>query len=155
MKNDLLAVLLLLTHALSLAVWIGVMLFNLIVNFPAQRARAGGAMRELTLSMGSQARRAAPWLCVLVVLTALSGWGLQQVLDQALGPTAWEVSLIKWAGLAAMVMLHVWASLRVWPRIYFALDAERPGLFLQYQLSMGGSALIGILLMTLSYGARF
>lgn len=154
MRNEL-GAMLLLTHALSLAVWVGVMLFNLIVNFPAQRARANGDMRELTLSMGSQARRAAPWLCVLVVLTALSGWGLQHVLPQPLGSNAAAVTLVKWAGLATMVLLHVWASVRIWPRIYFALDSERPGLFLQYQLSMGGSASIGVLLMALSYWARF
>lgn len=155
MRNDLLAVLLLMTHSLSLAVWIGVMLFNLIVNFPAQRARASGNMSELTRSMGSQARRAAPWLYILVVLTAMSGLGLQFALPQSLGAHAHSVAAAKWAGLAAMVLLHAWASWKVWPRIYFALDAERPSLFMQYQLSMVASVSIGILLTMLSFWSRF
>lgn len=146
-------VLLLTTHSLALAVWIGVMLFNLIVNFPGQRARAGSTA-ELTSTMGQQARRAAPWLYLLIGLTALSGLGLQWRLPQALGAHALEVAGLKWAALGLMVLLHAWSSLRLWPRIYFALDGERPALFLQYQAAMAASAALGIGATVLSYAAR-
>ena len=145
--------LLLTTHALSLAVWIGVMLFNLIVNFPAQRARARNSA-ELTAMMGSQARRAAPWLYALIGLTALSGIGLQWQLPHALGAHAAEVAAAKWVALGLMAALHAWGSWRVWPQIYFALDSERPALFMQYQVAMATSAALGIGATALSFFAR-
>jgi hypothetical protein len=145
--------LLLTTHALSLAVWIGVMLFNLVVNFPAQRARARNS-GELTALMGSQAHRAAPWLYALIALTALSGIGLQWQLPQALGVHAAAVAGAKWAALGLMAALHAWGSWRLWPRIYFALDSERPALFMQYQVAMATSAALGIGATALSFYAR-
>jgi len=146
-------VLLLTTHLLSLATWLGVMLFNLIVNFPAQRAQARD-INELTAMMGQQARRAAPWLYLLVALTALSGLGLQWQLPHALGTQAMAVAGAKWALLGLMVMLHAWGSWRLWPRIYFALDSERPALFVQYQVAMAASAALGIGAAMLSFAAR-
>jgi hypothetical protein len=146
-------VLLLTTHTLSLAVWIGVMLFNLIVNFPAQRARARNTA-ELTGMMGSQARGAAPWLYLLIGLTALSGIGLQWQLPHALGTLAAAVAGAKWVALGLMAALHAWGSWRLWPRIYFALDSERPALFMQYQIAMGASTTLGVGATALSYFAR-
>jgi hypothetical protein len=144
---------LLTTHALSLAVWIGVMLFNLIVNFPAQRAAAPDA-QALTRAMGEQARRAAPWLYVLMALTALSGLGLQALPTLSPGAQAAGVVAAKWAAIACMAAVHGWGSWRQWPRIYFALDTERPALFRQYQVAMAASAGVGILAMMLSFWAR-
>lgn len=145
---------LLLTHSLSLAVWVGVMLFNLIVNFPAQRARARG-ISELTSAMGAQARRAAPWLYLLIGLVALSGLGLQTLLPGALGPHSATLAGVKWTALGVMALLHGWGSWVLWPRIYFALDRERPVLFLQYQVAMGLSATVGIAATALSFWARW
>lgn len=145
---------LLLTHSLSLAVWVGVMLFNLIVNFPVQRARARD-MAELTSAMGAQARRAAPWLYLLMGLVAASGVGLMWRLPGALGAQAGGMVLAKWAALGLMVLLHAWGSWSLWPRIYFALDRERPALFLKYQLAMALSASIGIAATAASFWARW
>jgi hypothetical protein len=150
----LLLVSLLLTHSLSLAVWIGVMLFNLIVNFPAQRARAR-SVGELTSAMGAQARRAAPWLYLLMGLVALSGLGLQHLLPGALGAHASALAWAKWSALGSMALLHAWGSWVLWPRIYFALDSERPALFLQYQLAMAASAALGIAATAASFWARW
>ncbi len=147
-------VLLLLTHTLSLAVWIGVMLFNLIVNFPALRARSG-SVGELTSAMGMQARRAAPWLYVLMALVVVSGVGLQWRLPGALGPQAAQMAAFKWAALASMALLHAWGSWSLWPRIYFALDGERPALFRKYQLAMAASAALGIAASAMSFWARW
>jgi hypothetical protein len=154
LADRLVLVLLLLTHSLSLAVWIGVMLFNLIVNFPALRARAG-SIGDLTSAMGAQARRAAPWLYVLMAGVALSGLGLQWRLPGALGLQAAQIAGAKWAALAMMAMLHAWGSWSLWPRIYFALDSERPSLFLQYQAAMAASATLGIAATALSFWARW
>ena len=153
LTDRLLLVLLLVTHALSFAVWVGVMLFNLIVNFPAQRARAR-SIADLTSAMGAQARRAAPWLYLLIVLTALSGAGLMWRLPGALGADAGPAAAAKWAALVVMAALHAWGSYHLWPRIYFARDDERPGLFLQYQLAMAISAALGIAATTVAFWAR-
>lgn len=167
---------LLLTHTLSLAVWIGAMLFNLIVNFPALRSRAR-TVGELTGAMGAQARRAAPWLYVLMALVVLSGlalqWGLPGTAEipgtpgtpatrgpapGAAAPAAsiagWTL-LAKWAALCAMALLHAWGSWSLWPRIYFALDRERPALFTRYQLAMAASASLGIAASAISFWARW
>ena len=146
-------VLLLTTHTLSLAAWIGAMLFNLLVNFPAQRARARNTA-ELTSLMGHHAHRAAPWLYLLIGLTAMSGMGLQWQLPSALGLHAAAVAGTKWAALGLMVLLHAWGSWHLWPRIYFALDNERPALLTQYQVAMAASAALGIGATALSFSAR-
>jgi hypothetical protein len=170
---------LLLTHTLSLAVWIGAMLFNLVVNFPALRSRAR-TVAELTSAMGAQARRAAPWLYLLMALVVLSGLGLQFGLagtpgtatagmartlgtSGAAGPAAAAPSatiagwilLMKWVALGAMALLHAWGSWSLWPRIYFALDRERPALFMRYQLAMAASATLGIAAIAISFWARW
>jgi hypothetical protein len=147
MPNRIALVALLLTHWLALAVWIGAMLFNLVVNFPAQRARASG-VAELTSSMGTQAQRAAPWLYLLMALVAASGLGLQALKPDAEGAGA------KWLALLLMAVLHGWGSRWLWPRIYFALETERPALFLRYQLAMAGSAALGIAAAALSFWQR-
>jgi hypothetical protein len=151
--DRLVVTLLLMTHALSFAVWVGVMLFNLIVNFPAQRARAE-SVAQLTSAMGAQARRAAPWLYLLIVLTAVSGLGLMSRLPGALGNIAAPAAAAKWAALAVMAALHAWGSYHLWPRIYFALDSERPRLFMQYQLAMALSAALGIAATAVAFWAR-
>jgi hypothetical protein len=146
-----LMVALLLTHWLALAVWVGAMLFNLVVNFPAQRARAAG-VSELTSSMGAQASRAAPWLYLLMALVAGSGLGLQALLPA--DPAAAGGMAAKWMALALMAVLHGWGSRWLWPRIYFALESERPALFLRYQLAMAGSAGLGIAAAAYSFWLR-
>lgn len=147
---------LLLTHTLSLAVWIGAMLFNLIVNFPVLRSRAQ-SVGELTSAMGTQARRAAPWLYALMTLVVLSGLGLQWSLPAAASaaPIGGATLGAKWAAIGLMALLHAWGSWSLWPRIYFALDCERPALFMKYQVAMAASAALGIAASGASFWARW
>jgi uncharacterized membrane protein len=143
------------THFLSIAVWVGVMLFNLIVNFPAIRARTRSPMAYVD-AMSAQSRRAGPWLYALVVLTLASGWGLS-ILGAASTPAAapfGPVALVKNALLVLMLALHVWASVRLWPAIHFGLESEWPRLFLRYQASIVLSSVFGIAAIMLSFAAR-
>jgi uncharacterized membrane protein len=149
-----LTLLLYVTHYLSIAVWVGVMLFNLIVNFPAIRDRARSA-NEFAGAMGAQARRAGPWLYALVVLTFGSGWLLQLLVPQQGGAGLPDsVVVIKIACIAAMLAFHLYGTMRLWPQIYFALDEERAPLLLRYQLAMVASATLGIVAILVSYWSR-
>lgn len=139
------------THFLSIAVWVGVMLFNLIVNFPAIRARTRTPMAYVD-AMSAQGRRAGPWLYLLVLLTLASGWALS--LMGAPSAPFGPVVLVKNGLLALMLALHAWASLRLWPAIHFGLESEWPRLFLRYQLSIVLSSTFGIAAILLSFAAR-
>jgi hypothetical protein len=65
------------------------------------------------------------------------------------------ILLAKWGALGAMALLHAWGSWSLWPRIYFALDRERPALFMRYQLAMAASATLGIAAIAISFWARW
>ncbi|OGB25261.1 MAG: hypothetical protein A3I66_04155 [Burkholderiales bacterium RIFCSPLOWO2_02_FULL_57_36] len=149
-----LTILLYATHYLSIAVWVGVMLFNLIVNFPAIRDRARSA-DEFAGAMGAQARRAGPWLYALIVLTFGSGWLLQVLVPQQGGAALPDlVVAIKVASIGAMLIFHLYGTMRLWPQIYFALDEERGPLLLRYQLAMVASSTFGILAILVTYWSR-
>lgn len=141
------------THYLSVAVWVGVMLFNLIVNFPALRERAATPV-EFASAMAAQARRAGPWLYALVALTLASGLLLHAVDPGTGARMPAMVSWLKGACIGLMLALHLYGSLRLWPQIHFALDSERPGLLLRYQLAMVGSSALGLAAIGASYWTR-
>jgi hypothetical protein len=138
------------THYLSIAVWVGVMLFNLIVNFPAIRSHAKNASDQVA-GMGALARRAGPWLYILVFLTLASGWALSSF-HGGISATR-DVSLILAKNVLLVVMLasHLWASFLLWPRIYFAVEKELPRLFFQYQMTIVLSSVSGIAAILLTY----
>jgi uncharacterized membrane protein len=151
--KQILIVLLFVTHYLSIAVWVGVMLFNLIVNFPAVRSRTK-TQCEFAAAMSAQGTRAAPWLYTLIALTALSG-GLLTVLREAPAtPISHHLLVAKVTSLVLMLALHLYGTLRIWPYIHFALDHELPALFFKYQMAMTGSTILGILAITMSYLRR-
>lgn len=142
------------THFLSIAVWVGTMLFNLIVNFPAIRARARTPLAYVD-AMSAQGRRAGPWLYLLVLLTLASGWGLSFI--GAAGAQAapfGPVALVKNGLLVLMLAVHAWASMRLWPAIHFGLESEWPRLFMRYQASIVLSSICGIAAIVLSFAAR-
>jgi len=151
--RQLLQLALFVTHFLSIAVWVGVMLFNLIVNFPAVRSRAR-TPAEFAAAMAAQGMRAGPWLYALIALTALSGWGLHILRPASVYPLAQPILACKVAALALMLAIHLYGTFRLWPRIYFALDHEQPALFKRYQIAMAASAALGIIAITLSYLPR-
>ncbi len=141
------------THYLSIAVWVGVMLFNLIVNFPAVRSRSQ-TPADFVGAMSAQSKRAGPWLYILIALTVLSGWALSVGKGGphygVWGATAW----VKSGLLLCMLALHLWASLRLWPQIHFALEAQWPKLFFQYQLSIALSSAFGLAAIFVTYFQR-
>ena len=151
--NQLLLLALYVTHYLSIAVWVGVMLFNLIVNFPAMRSRAN-TPGEFTAAMAAQAQRAGPWLYALVVLTFGSGLILQWIGTAPAPALPTALVTVKVACLALMLLLHLYGTFRLWPQIYFALDTERGALLVQYQVAMVLSAAFGIVAVVASFLPR-
>lgn len=141
------------THYLSIAVWVGVMLFNLIVNFPAMRSRASST-GEFATAMAAQAQRAGPWLYALVVLTFGSGVALQWMAGTTGAPLPVYAVAVKTTSLVLMLLLHLYGTFRLWPQIYFALDSERGPLLFQYQIAMVLSSLFGIVAIAASYLPR-
>jgi uncharacterized membrane protein len=130
------------THILSTSVWLGVMLFNLFVGFPMYWARSA-SYKEYMRSLAEQATRAVYWLYPLVALTAVSGWMIAAESTAPGGLLAYSGT--KTGLLLAMLACHLYATLRVWPRIFFAFDNEFPILARQYVFTILGSALLGIM----------
>jgi putative copper export protein len=141
------------THYLSIAVWVGVMLFNLIVNFPAIRSRTR-TPSDYVAAMSAQSKRAGPWLYILIALTLLSGWALATIHGGATSGRYGDAMLAKSALLALMLAFHLWGSFGLWPKIHFAVETEWPKLMLQYQLSIAFSSVFGIAAILLTYALR-
>jgi uncharacterized membrane protein len=140
-------------HYLSTAVWVGVMLFNLIVNFPALSDRAKNPS-DYAAAMFAQGKRAGPWLYIIIFLTLTSGWALSLTQSTIFAEGFLSFVLVKNIFLFLMVTLHLWGSFSLWPRIYFALDEERPKLFLRYQWAMAMSGTLGIFVISFTYTWR-
>lgn len=139
------------THYLCIAVWVGVMLFNLIVNFPAMRARSSSS-DELLRNVTSQAHRAGPWLYLLIAGTVASGVALLLLAPH--GGRYTEVMAIK--GLLGVLMLavHLYATLRILPQLHFALEEERASLLRGYQATILASCSFGIVAILFGYAPR-
>jgi putative copper export protein len=140
------------THALCIAVWVGVMLFNLIVKFPAMRARSADS-EELLRNVATQAHRAGPWLYLLIAGTLASGLGLLLMAPPP-APLAQQVLAAKAVLIALMFAVHLYATLRILPQLHFALERERPALLLSYQVTIAASSAFGILAIVLGYAPR-
>lgn len=141
-------------HFLCLTTWIGVMFFNLIIQFPMLRQRANNNT-ELAQWMGQQATRAAPWLYLLIAGTLASGWLIfflkggnvyNWSQNSALAMMASKHGLI-----FAMLCSHLFASLKIWPKIIFAIDNEIIKLVNQYTVTIVISTVLGVLTVFLSF----
>ncbi|MBC3873438.1 hypothetical protein [Undibacterium flavidum] len=136
---------LVLVHVFAMLSWLGAMYFNLVLLFPMYQSRGGNGYAEL---MQTQGTRAAPLLYLLIAFTMSSGLGL-----------AWQSGIgidnhwaqIKFACLVLMLACHLYGSLVIWPRVFFALDREKPRLFFIYKISMLCSASAGTIAVVLSY----
>ena len=136
---------LVLVHVFAMLSWLGAMYFNLVLLFPMYQSRGGNGYAEL---MQSQGTRAAPLLYLLIALTTISGLGL-----------AWQSGMeinhhwaqLKFFCLILMLACHLYGSLVIWPRVFFALDHEKPRLFFIYKISMLCSASAGTIAVVLSY----
>jgi putative copper export protein len=108
-------------HAGTAAVWLGAMLYSLIVVQP----RAAAALEDpepLFVSLAAGARWKVIAMCAVL---AASGAGLIAIEDDA--PTAWAVLVgVKSALLIAALALFAHVSWRMWPARLFALPEEVP-----------------------------
>lgn len=136
---------LVLVHVFAMLSWLGAMYFNLVLLFPMYKSRGGNGYAEL---MQAQGTRAAPLLYALIVLTMTSGLGLAWQAD--LDPSNTLVQ-IKFACLILMLSCHLYGSLVIWPRVFFALDHEKHRLFFIYKISMLISATAGTIAVILTY----
>ena len=142
--------LLVLIHVFSMLSWVGAMYFNLTLLFPMYQAQGGTRYADL---MQAQGTRAAPLLYTLIALTMVSGFGLVFTGGEApLSPLA----VAKASLLLLMLACHLYGSLFLWPRVFFALDREKAAIFFAYRVSMFISATAGTCAIVLTYiGKRF
>lgn len=136
---------LVLTHVIAMLSWIGAMYFNLTLLFPMYKAQGGTRYADL---MQSQGTRAAPLLYLLIALTLASGAGLV-VQDSAAALLPLQAA--KGALLLLMLACHLYGSLVLWPRVFLALEREKPAIFLTYRVSMFISASAGTCAIVLTY----
>ncbi|MGZ8288954.1 MAG: hypothetical protein ACXW3B_07055 [Telluria sp.] len=137
--------LLVLTHVIAMLSWIGAMYFNLTLLFPMYKAQGGTRYADL---MQSQGTRAAPLLYLLIALTMASGVGLALAGNEA--PMS-PLQVAKGGLLLLMLACHLYGSLVLWPRVFFALEREKPAIFLAYRVSMFISATAGTCAIVLTY----
>ncbi|MBM3117040.1 hypothetical protein [Jeongeupia naejangsanensis] len=136
---------LILVHVIAMMSWIGAMYFNLTLLFPMYKSQGGNRYADL---MQAQGTRAAPLLYLLIVLTLMSGIGLALLGSQ---PFFAPEAISKTIGLLLMAGCHLYGSLVLWPRVFFALDSEKESLFSVYRLSMFISASLGTGAIVASY----
>lgn len=148
--TDIIKILLYLTHFTSLTVWIGVMIFNIVINFPMQKQRAN-SLGEYAYSLSDQATRAAGWLYLLILLTLLSGFGLVYMSDMAYGQSFIIGKLVL---LLMMLFVHLYATTRLWPKIAFALDGELKKLINAYTITIVSSLTLGMAASAYSFALR-
>lgn len=136
---------LVLVHVFAMLSWLGAMYFNLVLLFPMYQSRDGNGYAEL---MQAQGARAAPLLYLLIAFTMISGLALTWQSGIAID-NHW--ARLKFACLTLMLACHLYGSLVIWPRVFFALDREKPRLFFIYKISMLCSASAGTIAVVLSY----
>jgi hypothetical protein len=128
--------LLMLAHAGIAAIWLGAMVYSLLVVQPRAERFLGDPRRyeEFAATLAAGAR----WK-VLGVMAALglTGAGLVWlVVTGEPAPSAWWIILVvaKSALLAASVVLFWFVSWRLWPRRLFALPDELPAIRRRFRL---------------------
>ena len=136
---------LVLVHVFAMLSWLGAMYFNLVLLFPMYQSRGDKGYAEL---MQTQGTRAAPLLYLLIAFTMISGLSLAWQNGLSLNNT-W--AQIKLTCLILMLVSHLYGSLVIWPRVFFALDSEKNRLFFIYKISMLFSASAGTIAVVLSY----
>ena len=142
--------LLVLVHVIAMLSWIGAMYFNLTLLFPMYKAQGAVRYGEPLQAQGTPA---APLLYLLIFRTFGSGIALS-----LLGPVAptSPLALAKTGCLALMLACHLYGSLVLWPRAFFALDSEKAAIFFAYRVSMFFSAGAGTVAIVLTYlGKQF
>ena len=111
-------------HLVSVAVWLGGMVFFLVVFGPAvHRLRPAEGVRAL--NQGRETFQTSSWIAIVVlILTGAAGFGLRAALNGAdLGFIYYATLLVKLLLFAAMIFHHALQSFKYAPGIA-ALTAE-------------------------------
>jgi hypothetical protein len=133
------------------------MYFNLVLLFPMYRSRGEPEYSELMMTQGTR----AVWLLYgLVALTLISGVALAWLSAQhSDASVVWQRLLsgpgrVKLALWGLMLITHLAGTLRIWPKVFFALPSELDGLFFRYRCWMAVSAAAGTAAVTVSVFAQ-
>lgn len=139
-------------HVISMMSWVGAMYFNLVLLFPMYRSRGQSEYGELMMEQGTRAVRL---LYLLVSLTLLSGVALAWLTEAWVRAPLWLA--LKGGLWLLMLATHLVGTLRIWPKVFFALPAEVNPLLFRYRCWMAlsaGAGTIAILLSILWRGAE-
>jgi uncharacterized membrane protein len=132
-------------HVISMMSWVGAMYFNLVLLFPMYRSRGQSEYGELMMEQGT---RAVYLLYLLVVLTLVSGVGLAWLTHAWVRAPFWLA--LKGGLWLLMLATHLVGTLRIWPKVFFALPAETNQLLFRYRCWMAVSASAGTIAIVLS-----
>jgi hypothetical protein len=134
-------------HSSVAAVWLGAMLYSLVVVQPRAQAffgSAGARYEDFATALAAGAR----WKVLgMAFVLAVSGGGLVAVeIDAAHDPSALWVALVVAKGVLLLAVVAIFArvSWTLWPRRLFASAAELPAIqrrFRAFALAM--TALVG------------
>ena len=139
-------------HVISMMSWVGAMYFNLVLLFPMYRSRGPTEYSELMMEQGT---RAVHLLYLLVALTLLSGVALTWITHAWVTAPLWLA--VKGSLWLLMLATHLVGTLRIWPKVFFALPAEINSLLFRYRCWMAlsaGAGTIAIVLSILRRGAE-
>jgi hypothetical protein len=132
-------------HIVSMMSWVGAMYFNLVLLFPMYRSKGEAQYGDLMMEQGT---RAVYLLYLLVVLTLLSGALLSWMTHVwAVAPVWFAVKVGLWL---VMLAAHLVGTLRIWPKVFFALPKELVSLLFYYRCWMAVSAGAGTVAIVLS-----
>lgn len=138
-------------HVISMMSWVGAMYFNLVLLFPMYRSRGAAEYCELMMEQGT---RAVKLLYLLVALTLLSGVALAWLTHAWVKAPVWLA--VKGGLWLLMLATHLVGTMRIWPKVFFALPAEINPLLFRYRCWMAlsaGAGTVAILLSILRRGA--
>ena len=127
-------------HTGTAAVWLGAMLYSLLVVQPRAAATLDDP-EPLSVALAAGARWKVVAMCAVL---AASGAGLIAAEDDA--STAWVViAAVKAALLIAALALFAHVSWRMWPARLFALPAELPAHRRRFRaVAFGLTAIVGV-----------
>lgn len=130
-------------HAMSLALWFGGLFGYVMIVWPQiLRAAAPDLPRALLVSIGT---RTAPWI-YLAMASALGSF----LLFWALTDIPLRAALPYLLVLLGLIANNVYGSLRAWPTIMMAPDAEASAAWSAFFLRMAISMVVGLGLLSLT-----
>lgn len=117
-------IVLVLGHVVAGAIWLGAMVYSLVVVQPRTASFFGSDddAEEAFLTLLAGGNR---WP-VLALIAAIAATGLALLVWDPPSPAGFALHVVKGIALIAATIVFVYVSWRLWPRRVFALPAERP-----------------------------